>query len=183
LTFAENVTDLKVANREFKKFIQRLRYEEGEFRYLAVIEFQKRGAVHYHMMSDLFYISNHKLRRIWSGGFVKINRIKQVDNVGAYLVKYMCKADDIRLHKRKAYLRSYNLGYPVKLRGHQVTKLIIKNELKPNKIVYSNVYRGGAPDNQGFIDHQEFNLKQTPAGVKVRDENFTKKCEKLAGLK
>ncbi|MGM9458151.1 rolling circle replication-associated protein, partial [Lacticaseibacillus rhamnosus] len=55
-TFAENVKDIDQANREWKKFVQRLRRRYGDFKYLSVIEFQKRGAVHYHMISDLPYV-------------------------------------------------------------------------------------------------------------------------------
>ncbi|GAI10009.1 unnamed protein product, partial [marine sediment metagenome] len=43
---------MDITNREFKKFIQRLRYQYGDFKYMAVIEFQDRGAIHYHMISD-----------------------------------------------------------------------------------------------------------------------------------
>ena len=83
LTFKENLTDVKKANYEYMKFIQRLRYRYGDFKYIAVIEFQKRGAVHYHMISNLPYIDNSKLCEIWGQGFVKINDIRHVDNVGA----------------------------------------------------------------------------------------------------
>jgi len=58
---------------------------------LAVIQFQDRGAIHYHMMSDLPYIPKAKLSKIWGNGFIKINDITNVDNVGAYLIGYMNK--------------------------------------------------------------------------------------------
>lgn len=175
LTFKENIVDLSVANYEFNKFIKRLRYEEGNFKYIAVIEFQKRGAVHYHMISDLFYISNHKLRRIWSGGFVKINRIKHVDNIGAYMVKYMCKVDDVRLHKRKAYLRSENLGRPKELVGEKLREVVEKYDLKNKKPVKSNIYD---TEYYGYAIEREYYLKQTAAGEKVRKEKFIKECER-----
>lgn len=178
LTFKKNVVDLSVANNEFKKFIKRLKYEEGNFKYVAVIEFQKRGAVHYHMISDLFYISNHKLRRIWSGGFVKINRIKHVDNVGAYIIKYMCKIEDARLHKRKAYLRSRNLQDPKILKGAAASEYVEKNELKAESEIYFNAFK---TEHYGLVTHREFNLKQTPAGRNKRIENFIEKCERLSG--
>lgn len=96
-TFAENITDMNYANHEFKKFIQRLKNHYGDFKYLSVVEFQKRGAIHYHMLSDFGYIEQSDLEKIWGNGFVWIrdlltaNNGKPVDNVGAYIVKYMNK--------------------------------------------------------------------------------------------
>jgi hypothetical protein len=56
LTFRENLHNIKEANYEFLKFIKRVKYKFGDFKYLAVIEFQDRGAIHYHMISDFRYI-------------------------------------------------------------------------------------------------------------------------------
>ena len=88
---------MELANYEFMKFIQRLKYNYGDFKYLAVIQFQERGAVHYHMLADFGYIEHSELKKIWGKGFVwirdllKSNNGKAVDNVGAYIVKYMDK--------------------------------------------------------------------------------------------
>lgn len=54
LTFAENIKDLTAANREFRKFMKRLGHfvakDQAHVQYVAVPEFQKRGAVHYHLV-------------------------------------------------------------------------------------------------------------------------------------
>ena len=182
LTFKDKnnkiMTDLSVANREFKIFIQRLKYRYKNFKYLAVIEFQKRGAIHYHMISDLTYIQNKELRKIWDNGFVKINRIKHVDNVGAYIIKYMCKVEDVRLHKRKAYLRSRNLEYPKVLTGAAASEYVEKNGLKAESETYFNIYK---TEHYGLVTHREFNLKQTPEGRNKREEKFIEKCKKQLG--
>ncbi len=178
LTFKENMKDLKVANYEFKKFVDRLKYRYGDFKYIAVIEFQdkyKRGAIHYHMISDLGYIENRELREIWSNGFVRINRIKQVDNVGNYIIKYMCKADDVRLHRRKAYLRSENLEWPEVLINEQVRDLVEKNELLDGDETYFGAYK---TEYYGLMTDRIFNLDQTERGRKAREKAFIKKCEK-----
>ena len=143
LTFGENITDIRITNIEFKKFIQRLRNisQYSYFKYLAVIQFQDRGAVHYHMMSDLPYIPKAKLSKIWGNGFVRINDITKVDNVGAYLIGYMNKKiNDKRLLRNKAYLISKNLDKPKELYGHKVKKCMDKNDLWNRKPVYSNSY-------------------------------------------
>ena len=83
LTFAENITDLKATNYIFNQFIKRLSYRHVGLEYLAVPEFQKRGAVHYHMLCNLPFIEIKELENIWSQGFIKINKIDEVNNVGA----------------------------------------------------------------------------------------------------
>jgi len=69
LTFKKNITAIPQANYEFKKFRQRFQYEmTKQLSYIAVIEFQKRGAVHYHVLSNLDYINKADLEERWGGG-------------------------------------------------------------------------------------------------------------------
>ncbi|WP_452176556.1 rolling circle replication-associated protein, partial [Kordiimonas lipolytica] len=64
--------DVKESNYNFKKFIQRLNYKmDLKLKYSCVVEFQKRGAVHYHLLAyNLPFIENSKLAEIWGHGFV-----------------------------------------------------------------------------------------------------------------
>src|SRR5690606_4574852 len=51
LTFAENVQDIDHGNRAFRNFMRRFEYDTGlKLKYVCVIEFQKRGAIHYHLV-------------------------------------------------------------------------------------------------------------------------------------
>lgn len=82
LTFKDNKTDVKECNYIFMKFIQRLKYKfTKDIKYLAVLEFQNRGAVHYHVLSDIPYIPQEELQELWGQGFVFINAISHVDNI------------------------------------------------------------------------------------------------------
>ncbi len=122
LTFKENIKEVKKANDEFTKFIKRLNYEiTGEkisfLKYITVIEFQKRGAVHYHVLFfNYSYLPKKKLSEIWRQGFIKVERIKTQD-IGmaiSYLCKYMIKdlgAD--KLCGQKSYFASRDLEKPV----------------------------------------------------------------------
>lgn len=114
LTFAENVTDLRFANHEFGKFLKRLKRYLGYIpQYIAVVEFQKRGAIHFHVLMNCPYIPVEVLERLWGHGFVKINAIDNVDNLGAYVTKYMTKDNiDERLAGQKSYFTSHNLKKP-----------------------------------------------------------------------
>lgn len=158
LTFRENITDLDRANREFKKFIQRLRRRYKGFKYLAVIEFQKRGAVHYHMISDLPFIENKKLADLWGNGFVRINEIKHVDNVGAYVVKYMTKeSDNPLLQNRKTFFPSRGMIRPEEIGGD--TGEAIAEDIKAQKKspVFTNQYE---TELQGVCHYAEYNYKR-----------------------
>jgi len=158
LTFKDNLKDVKQANYEFMKFIQRMRYRYGSFKYITVIEFQKRGAVHYHMISDLPYIENDELRKIWGHGFVKINDISHVDNVGAYMIKYMTKDNaDMRLQGLKSYQTSKNLIRPIEFVGTEAEKIMKLYELDNKKTVFSNHYE---TEYLGLATYKEFNLKR-----------------------
>jgi hypothetical protein len=65
------------------------------------------------MLCNLPFVKKPLLAEIWGQGFVKINAIDKVDNVGAYVVKYMITdIDDERLCGIKAYLHSRNLVKP-----------------------------------------------------------------------
>lgn len=158
MTYAENQTDIVQANKDFKKFIKRLRYKYGDFKYIAVPEFQKRGAVHYHVMSDLSYVPNKELAKIWGHGFVKINDIRHVDNVGAYMVKYMLKdTDDPRLRGQKAYLCSKGLDRPVVIRGALAERVIAENKLEGKKEAFASSYTS---KRNGEVSYKEYNLKR-----------------------
>lgn len=126
LTFAENIADLKTANYIFNQFIKRVAYQYGDFEYLAVPEFQKRGAVHYHLLCNLPFVDLAKLRKFWGQGFIKLNKIDNVNNVGAYVCKYLGKEMDERMFNKKKYFCSQTLKRPIELLGWQAMRFIEK---------------------------------------------------------
>ncbi|WP_235341175.1 rolling circle replication-associated protein, partial [Anoxybacillus thermarum] len=159
LTFKENVQDIKMANYEFKKFRQRLEYHlELKLKYVAVIECQKRGAIHYHMVTfNMPYVPHADLERIWGHGFVKVNAIDEVDNVGAYVTKYMTKDnDDERLKGEKCYFSSRGLIKPAEEIIKKEDLNAMREALSPNK-VYENTFDS---EHLGLINYQQYNLKR-----------------------
>lgn len=98
LTYAENMTDPKRLYEDFKNFNKRLRYKLGEkYEYIVAMEPQGRGAWHAHVVlifdHKAPYIPNAELAEIWGHGFVKVKRLDNVDNVGAYLTAYLGDMD------------------------------------------------------------------------------------------
>jgi hypothetical protein len=130
-------------------------------KYVSVLEFQDkndRGAVHYHMICNLPYIKKSELAKIWGNGFVKINAIDKVDNVGAYVIKYMNKdIDDIRLQGLKAYNCSQGLDKPVVLKswddGHVTYIREVQSALERISPSYAATYES---ENAGKITYQQF---------------------------
>lgn len=180
LTFEENITDIDYSNNEFKKWVDRVNYQvfntkKRLMKYVAVIEFQKRGAIHYHVICNLPYIDADSLAKIWGHGFIKINKIKgdkkrfgssECDNVGAYVCKYMTKDnDDPRLKERRSFLMSRNLDKPTELIVGNNEKDLLEQvydfdnaigsaiEKTNFSAIYSNEYTG-------TVIYQQFNLKR-----------------------
>jgi len=142
LTFKDNITDLNFANNEFKKFIKRLNYHFSiKLKYSCVIEFQKRGAIHYHVV--LYNLNGkvdlNKLSEIWGNGFIKLNRIKGVDNVGAYVCKYMTKSEDDRLKGKKMYFNSRNLNKPTEIKEPELVDTLV-GSLQAQAPKYENTF-------------------------------------------
>jgi hypothetical protein len=128
---------LKEANRYFADFRRELVRRSGiKVKYLAVPEFQKRGAVHYHVVFfNLPFIEQHEkvfekfpelekkkifnfsMSDIWWYGDVKAILLDKAENVSAYISKYMGKSFEIengnRTYGEKLYFTSRGLFRPV----------------------------------------------------------------------
>lgn len=161
LTFRDDIEDLKKANSEFTKFIKRLkRYFSIDIKYAAVPEVQQerfnRYGVkvwHYHVIFfNLPYIQNKDLSSIWKNGFIKINRIDRVKNVGAYICKYMTK-DNKDLVGQKCYFTSRGLKKPVEIKEEsRVTSLT--SSLPASALTYSSTFE----NEYNSISYKQYNL-------------------------
>ena len=92
-TYAENMTDFKRIRIDWQTFNRKARKKWGNYEYIIAVEPQGRGAWHIHAIL-LFpgkapYMDNHEVAQAWGQGFVKVKRLDDVDNVGAYLTAYL----------------------------------------------------------------------------------------------
>lgn len=159
LTFAENITDLKDANYVFNQFVKRISYRYSDFEYLAVPEFQQRGAVHYHLLCNLPFIETEALAQMWGQGFIKINRLNNVTNIGAYVCKYLSKdMFDERTFGKKKFFRSQALKAPVEILGWKAT-LFEKKHLTTSTPVYEKTFQS---DWTGEINYKSYSLDSFP---------------------
>jgi len=152
-TFKENITDVTYANSIFHDFIRRLASEiRKRPRYLAIIEFQKRGAVHYHcVFFNLDIAIEQRERRerfiahLWGAGFVDIERIRNARVASAYVCKYLDKAvHDKRLIGRKAFFTSRSLFRPrYYLSKKSIDEILGNITIKSSKVdCYESYYLG-----------------------------------------
>ncbi|MDA8611336.1 hypothetical protein N9L18_00525 [Candidatus Pacebacteria bacterium] len=138
-TFKENIKDIDYANEEHTNYIKRMNYhfyqsKKSILKYLTVIEFQKRGAIHYHtVFFNLEELDPKKEREtreianIWGHGFVDIIPTHS-NNIGFYIAKYMTKdTADKRLIGRRRYFCSKKLKRPTIFHQQNITKELITN--------------------------------------------------------
>ncbi len=166
LTFEENITNLDLANKKFKYFIDKVRRVKRDFKYLCIPEFQKRGAVHYHLLTNLkcnsdiiprrptkkLYNPSSKTWRqlefydikYWLNGYSSAEPLNgDIKKVVGYISKYMTKDIDNRLFNRHRYFYSRNLITP----KESFINLDDKNDLEfykkiiqDNNLIYHNSY-------------------------------------------
>jgi len=170
LTFKDNVKDLDKANYEFEKFIKRLNYhcfgtKKANLKYTCVVEFHKSGVIHYHVIIyNMPYVKANDIANVWGNGFIKINKIDDVDNVGAYVSEYLGNAEkgqgkdvfDERLQGRKSYFSSRGLFKPIEITDKKVVEQVA-TALPEDYLTYSATY-----DNEhlGNITYKQYNLKK-----------------------
>jgi len=169
LTFADIITDLKQANYIFNQFIKRITYKYPNFEYLAVPEFQKRGAVHYHLLCKLPFMEISELEYIWGQGFIKINKIDEINNIGAYICKYLSKDmfNDKTFGKKK-FFRSQSLSQPIELLGYWAIMFVQKflSLLKP---VFEKTFES---EWVGEVEYKAYSLDYTPFKQKVFEKDI-----------
>ncbi len=122
LTFKDNVVDISEANKKFNSWRTRMKRIKKDFKYICVPEFQKRGSVHYHLLTNidineinLIIPQNGKTTMYdvygWIHGFSSVFPLRDINIVG-YISKYMTKDIDNRLFGKRRYLYSQNLTSP-----------------------------------------------------------------------
>lgn len=169
LTFKENITCTKEANDHWMKFIKRLNYnifksKKAVLKYSVVVEFQKRGAVHYHaIFYNLPFVDASKLSDIWGHGFIKINRIDNVDNIGAYVTKYLSKNKGQGLEEKKSNFSSRGLIQPKEITDKEKVAGILES-LPLNTKVFESSFNN---EHLGDVTYYQYNLSRV---LKSREE-------------
>ena len=167
LTFSDNVKSIKDANKVFNSFRTYIKKLKNDFKYVCVPEFQKRGAVHYHLLTNINYTDfnllsqnevklwDPKFKKCWNKGYSLVINMKDINVIG-YLSKYMTKDIDNRLFGFRRYLNSNNLikpnEYYINLYDDQDFN-VIADILANSNITYDSSYLDVFGD---VIDYTEY---------------------------
>lgn len=120
LTYSETVLDIDVVQYDFKQFIKKLRRRGYNTPWLYVTEHQKErgqkegnaGCLHIHCL--LFtnqFIPYSVINECWGKGNTDIHALKDIDNLGAYVCKYLTK-EEFNLYHKHSYHLSRGLKKP-----------------------------------------------------------------------
>lgn len=165
LTFEDNIQDLKLANRIFSKFLQRFNYKltnikKAYLQYIGVVEFQQRGAIHYHVIIfNLPYIRKtvyKTIRELWGKGRIDLKMVKRTKTLVSYLSKYMIKESESgKLSGKKRYFTSRKIKRPIILTEPYHVLTIIGS--LHDRLIYEKIFKTGFI---GDVEYKEFLLKQ-----------------------
>lgn len=155
LTFRENIQNIKEANKHLTIFIRKLNYSVGKneyeetvnkskksiLKYLGVIEFQKRGAIHYHIIFfNLPFMKNiyDRIEELWGHGIINVNgkdkgsfkstnKKVNLNKIIDYYIKYITDSvKDKNMFSKKRYFDSQGLLKPVTLYSEKHIREIIQ---------------------------------------------------------
>ena len=157
--------DTKVVYKDFKYFMDRLKYhfkDVSTIDYINVLEPHASGKFHMHVLlrfneMSSVYIPNDTLAKLWGNGFVTIQSLDGVDNIGAYLSAYLADIEIPEEHaanhkdnpdlieksvsgNKKKFLKGARLVfYPTGVNIYRKSKGIL--EPKVEKMTYKNAQK------------------------------------------
>ena len=91
LTYAENKQDFADSKRELNIFLTRLRKRYPRIKYAWVVERQKRGAIHYHLLLS-HYVHASYISKFWKHGRHEIKMVRK--SARGYMACYLGKSTD-----------------------------------------------------------------------------------------
>lgn len=122
LTYKDTVLDQKTVVDDFKRFLKNMKNNGYHIKkWLYVTEHQKErgeregnaGCLHIHaLLFDDRKIPIEILRKAWNRGFVKINAVQKVKNLGAYVCKYLTK-EEFEGYYKNSYHVSRGISRPI----------------------------------------------------------------------
>ena len=164
LTYAEQTNDASKIYNDLDKFWKRLKYKHQTLKYIAIVEPHATGMFHIHMLladttGQPLFIPWEELKETWGHGMIEIDRLEDIDHMGAYFIAYFSnleltpdevtlyeEQDDIVEKNGKKYIKGKRLDYypehmriyrhsrncdkPSKLTGYDADAALIGAQLK-----------------------------------------------------
>ena len=187
LTYRDSpMTDSNRLYEDFKRFMRRLRnLTKKTLAYIVVIEPQASGSLHAHVLmktldKSTLYIPNADVAKAWGQGFVNVRRLKDSDNVGAYLIAYLTDVDINNLEgdfqqgkKSKKIVKGGRLGlYPVGMQiyRHSRTGISPPKKIKEQKSIIQESY--GLSSNPDYYKKFEIKNKKDSSPFTIETEYY-----------
>lgn len=137
----ESPNQIKKANLLYRDFIKRFNYhifdtKKAHLKYINVPEFgEKNGRLHFHSIffnvpriSGLYHI----VENLWENGYIWISSVKDFDDLGQYISKYITKSyGDDRFENVRKYnasqglIRPYEMKFDNSLEGIREARFIL----------------------------------------------------------
>ena len=120
LTYRENFSDRDLADQQVSALLRIIKRWHKGIGYLAVPEYQKRGAIHWHIALNT-RVEATRVRKAWNkileksglSGNINLQYFPSAAKQAAYLAKYVSKdMDDPNRGTRKRYKRNRGLVIP-----------------------------------------------------------------------
>jgi hypothetical protein len=155
LTVAENLleVDWDHVHRVMNFIKKRIERAGGEIKYILIKEYQKRGAIHFHMLGvynkPYIFPSSDDIAKSWRLGFVKVTAPKvrlKLYKVVSYLAKYIGKGYEFEYLETKKSFTASQIPQIYKLSASRLFEVIIKfgKETAERFIcTYRRVYKRG----------------------------------------
>lgn len=166
LTYAENMQDILKAKKDLEYLVTNVKKYKKDFKYIAIPEFQKRGSIHFHLLTNLskedniIYIQkrnnkNYYHIKYWKKGFTKVDFIcNDIKKIISYISKYMTKECDNRLFNIKRYTSSQNLIKPIdEFIDTSINSNYLNKILKDKKVIYTNSYLDNENNEVYFVEY------------------------------
>ena len=144
LTYRTKMTEPEQLYQDFRVFWKRLRRKYPSVEYVAIVEPQHTGSYHLHVLirrSDyaLLYIPMEQLARLWDFGAAHVQRLKTVDNLGAYFSAHLANVDLSNDNSDKPQQKSIVKGarlnyYPARFKLYRCSRNIMRP--KPQTMSY-----------------------------------------------
>lgn len=129
LTIRENISDVSQAYKLLYTWLKKIQRNYPNFKYIGVPEHQERGAIHYHLLTNLTLHNGYEFQEgkkdmydvdYWEHGYTSVfpldpNHIDENFSVDKYITKYFTKGFRLACDEgHKRYYHSRNLNKPKK---------------------------------------------------------------------
>lgn len=154
-----DINNLKACLPFYQKFIRQLHQLYTNLIYITVPEFQKRGAVHYHILCNIPFVQKDELNKLWPYGFSKPRAIKSSTHLAFYLCKYLGKRfDDKRKEGHRLFYSSRNLKRSQTFYGLRMEHISAKyKRMHCDILQYENKYNSV---HNGAVEYRQYLKKK-----------------------